>query len=195
MIKKIFLLYFIINLFNNSFAVKTYEIIASVNNYPITQVDVENELKILSILNKKQVSYFAIDMALNNLIEEKIKKNEIKKENIKINNKLIDQYFYRLLKNLDLEENKINENLVFLIKEKITTDQLWNNLILQKYGWKININMNEIEQRLKNKNNKKINTVKIKEDLIIEEKNKKLSVFSRYHLNMLKTQSLIKFSK
>ena len=88
----------------------------------------------------------------------------------------------------------MDQKLIFLIKEKIKIDKLWNDLIFKKYGWKISINMKEIDQKLKEKYKESYSN-QIKDNLILEEKTKKLGVFSRYHLNKLKEQSLIKFYK
>ena len=193
MIKKIFIFYLIINFFNCVNA-NTYKILVTIDNYPITQIDLDNEIKILSILNKKDLSDQQINIALNNLIEEIIKKKEINNENLIINDSLINSQFLQLSKNLNLNTSYINENLIFLIKEKIKIDKLWNDLIIKKYGWKISINMKEIDQKLKDKYKENYSN-KTKDNLILEEKTKKLGVFSRYHLNKLKEQSLIKFYK
>ena len=88
----------------------------------------------------------------------------------------------------------MDQNLIFLIKEKIKIDKLWNDLIIKKYGWKISINMKEIDQKLKEKYKENYSN-QIRDNLILEEKTKKLAVYSRYHLNKLKEQSLIKFYK
>ena len=69
-----------------------------------------------------------------------------------------------------------------------------NYEIIKKYGWKISINMKEIDQKLKEKYKENYSN-EIKNNLILKEKTKKLGVFSRYHLNKLKEQSLIKFYK
>ena len=50
-----------------------------------------------------------------------------------------------------INKKSIDQNLIFLIKEKIKIDKLWNDLIIKKYGWKISINMKEIDQKLKEK--------------------------------------------
>jgi len=193
MIKKILIFYFIINLFNYVFA-NTYKIIVTVNNDPITEIDLSYEIKILSILNKTNISKQQINIALNNLIEESIKKKAIIDEKIKIDDSLINSHFTQISKNLNLNTNNIDDNLIFLIKEKIKIDKLWNTLIIKKYGWKTSINMNEINQKLKEKY-KEDYPSNAKDNLILEEKNKKLAVFSRYHLNKLKEESLIKFYK
>ena len=193
MLKKIFFFYIIINLFNYLNA-NSYKIIVTINNDPITQVDLDYEIKILSILNNRDISKQQINIALNNLIEEKVKKKEIINEKIEINDSLINDHFLQLSKKLNLNLTSVDENLIFLIKEKIKIDKMWNDLMINKYGWKISVNMNEIDQKLKKKYKENYSS-EIKNNLILDEKNKKLSVFSRYHLNKLKEQSLIKFYK
>jgi len=189
MVKKIFFFYIIINLFNSLYA-NPYKIIVTIDNDPITQIDLDYEIKILSIFNNKDISKQQTNIALNNLIEESIKKKEIVNKKIKIDDGLINNHFLQISKNLNL--NNIDQNLIFLIKEKIKIDKMWNDLIIKKYGWKISINMKEIDQKLKEKYKENYSN-KIKDNLILEEKNKKLGVFSRYHLNKLKKQALIKF--
>ena len=193
MVKKFFFFYIIINLFNDLYA-SPYKIIVTVNNDPITQIDLDYEMKILSILNNRDISKQQVSIALNNLIEESIKKKEIINEKLKIDNSLINNHFLQISKNLNLNLKSMDQNLIFLIKEKIKIDKLWNDLIIKKYGWKISINMKEIDQKLKDKYKENYSN-KTKDNLILEEKNKKLGVFSRYHLNKLKEQSLIKFYK
>ena len=193
MVKKIFFFYIIINLFNYLYA-SPYKIIVTVNNDPITQIDLDYEMKILSILNNRDISKQQVSIALNNLIEESIKKKEIINEKLKIDNSLINNHFLQISKNLNLNLKNMDQNLIFLIKEKIKIDKLWNDLIIKKYGWKISINMKEIDQKIKEKYKENYSN-QIKDNLIIEEKNKKLGVFSRYHLNKLKEQSFIKFYK
>ena len=193
MVKKFFFFYFIINLFNYLYA-NPYKIIVTINNDPITQIDLDYEIKILSILNNRGISKQQINIALNNLIEESIKKKEISNEKLKINDSLINNHFLQISKNLNLNLNSVDQNLTHLIKEKIKIDKLWNDLIIKKYGWKISINMKEIDQKIKEKYKENYSN-QIKDNLILEEKNKKLGVFSRYHLNKLKEQSFIKFYK
>ena len=193
MVKKILFFFIIINLFNYLYA-SPYKIIVKINNDPITQIDLDYEIKILSILNNRDISKQHTSIALNNLIEESIKKKEIINEKLKIDDSLINNYFLKIYKNLNLNQKSIDQNLFFLIKEKIKIDKLWNDLIVKKYGWKISVNMKEIDQKLKEKYKENYSN-QIKDNLILEEKTKKLGVFSRYYLNKLKEQSLIKFYK
>ena len=196
MYRKIFFFFILIYLLNiNSIFSKSLKIIAIVNDNLITNIDLENETKILSIINKKKITNDFKNIAINNLIEEAIKTREIEKENLTIDKNLIDRYFLGLIKNLDLNIDTIDKELHILIKKKIKIDKLWNDLIVKKYSWKISINMSEIDKKLHKYNKEILSDEKIKEELILEEKNKKLAVFSKYHLNMLKKQSLIKYVK
>ena len=102
MIKKIIFFYIFINLFNYLNA-NPYKIIVTINNDPITQLDLDYEIKILSILNNRDVLQEQINIALNNLIEESIKKKEIKNEKIKIDDNLINNYLLQISKNLNLD--------------------------------------------------------------------------------------------
>jgi hypothetical protein len=75
-------------------------------------------------------------------------------------------------------------------------DYKWNSLINQKYSWKININMSEINEKLKDRKNENEETkdfLATKENLLVSEKNKKLSIYSTIHLDKIKKMALIKF--
>ena len=76
MVKKILFFYIIINLFNYLYA-SPYKIIVTINNNQITQIDLDYEIKILSILNNRDISKQQVNIALNNLIEESIKKKKL----------------------------------------------------------------------------------------------------------------------
>ena len=67
MVKKIFFFYFIINLFNYLYA-NPYKIIVTINNDPITKIDLDYEMKILSILNNRDISKQQVNIYLNKLI-------------------------------------------------------------------------------------------------------------------------------
>jgi len=194
MLKKFLFFFFIIVTTTSSVAQNKFEIIAVVNDVSITRLDLSKELTIIKILNNKQsISQDEIYIGLNNLIEEKIKKIEIEKEKLTIDKKTIDNLYYTLIQNLNLNNSNIDKITSNLIKEKIKIDKLWNELVAKKYSWKININMDEINKKiLQNKENIK-DVEETKNNLIIKEKNKKLSVYSKFYLNQLKKKTLIKY--
>lgn len=179
-------------------AEQSFKIIASVNNNIITNIDLEKEIKIINILYKQ--SFLGNDkykIALDNLINDTIKLEEINKTNLLVDEKIINENFQKILIELNKDKVDISKHLQKKIYEKIKVDYMWNFYISKKYSSKISINMNEIDDKLNNIINEsnpedKINS---KERLILIEKNKKLQIFSNYNLENLKKNSLIKYYK
>ena len=175
-----------------------YKIIVSINDKIITNLDLKNEIEILKILNNNpNLKYSQIyNPALNGLIDAKIKQIETDKNKVNIENEIVEKYFEIFLKNSQFKRENISEFRINLIKEKIKEDLAWNKLISNLYTWKVNINMNEIESKINNifKEEKNQNNAKeIKSQLINEETNKKLNVFSRYHFLKVKKEMMIKY--
>jgi len=175
-----------------------YKIIVSINDKIITNLDLKNEIEILKILNNNpNLKYSQIyNLALNGLIDSKIKQIETDKNKVNIENEIVEKYFEIFLKNSQYKRENISEFRINIIKEKIKEDLAWNKLISNLYTWKVNINMNEIESRIDNilKEEKNQNNAKeIKSQLINEETNKKLNVFSRYHFLKVKKEMMIKY--
>jgi len=175
-----------------------YKIIVSINDKIITNLDLKNEIEILKILNNNpNLKYSQIyNPALNGLIDAKIKQIETEKNKVSIENEIVEKYFEIFLKNSQYKKGNISEFRINIIKEKIKIDLAWNKLISNLYTWKVNINMNEIESRIDNilKEEKNQNNAKeIKSQLINEETNKKLNVFSRYHFLKVKKEMMIKY--
>jgi len=175
-----------------------YKIIVSINDKIITNLDLKNEIEILKILNNNpNLKYSQIyNPALNGLIDAKIKQIETEKNKINIENEIVEKYFEIFLKNSQYKRENISEFRINIIKEKIKIDLAWNKLISNLYTWKVNINMNEIESKINNilKEEKNQNNAKeIKSQLINEETNKKLNVFSRYHFLKVKKEMMIKY--
>ena len=105
--KKIFLnfLFVVIMIFNidRSYSAVQDKIIANVQNEIITAYDMENEIRTLLVLSGQEISQKNIDktkkIALNNLINLKLKENETSRFNIKLNDKAVDEYLIRLTSN------------------------------------------------------------------------------------------------
>jgi len=192
--KILFYFFFLIIFTNKSYSQINYKIITTVNNQPITQIDLDREIEIIRILNKtKNISKLELSIPLTNLIDEKIKFQEIEKEKKTLDKKEINYLFNILIKNLNLNINDLDNEIIDIIKNKIKIDRLWNNLMIEKFSRKININMQEIENKIQNiKVNDQEEKEKIKEKLIIEEKNKKLVILSKNYFNKIKQESLIK---
>jgi len=193
----ILIYFFFFKLITLSFANNNYKILVSVNERSITQIDLLNEIKLLKILNiGKNIDQKEIkETALNNLIEENIKIEEIKNAKIDFNKEEIDKYYFLFINNNKIQN--IDSLLKVLLKQKIQIDFQWNRLIMKNFYWKINVNVKEIEKKISQEpSNLKKNPLeleKIKNSYIENEKEKKLKVYSNYYLRKLKNKSLIKY--
>jgi len=167
--------------------------IAIVNNITITNIDLENEIELIKILNdEKNFSYNEISSAaLNNLIDEILKKEEINKNNIYINLNNLNKDFKDFVNRK--KNNKLtNDPFSKILYNKIKIDYEWNALIMREYSNNIDINMDEIDKKISQLNLTKEDTVKEKEKMINQEKNKKISIYSKFRLNKIKNKSLIR---
>ena len=167
------------------------KIIHNIQNEIITNIDIKNEFKYLVALNnslKKLDKEKILSISNESIIREKIKKIEILKnfKEIKIN----EDYSSILIKNIysRLNLNSLNEFEKYLkdysltindIKTKTTIDALWNELIIQKYGTKININKSKIEEEILK--NSKIQTKEYQLSEIIFEVTSKEEIKKKYN--------------
>jgi len=153
------ILYFITNINTIAFENK---ILFKVDNEILTSLDIYNEIKYIAALNddfKSLDEEKMFEIAKNSLIKEKIKKLEVKKyykETVLDENflsKIINSNYSRININnykelvMHLKRNDVDfKNL----KEKISIEILWNELIFSKYGSKVKINREELENKIKN---------------------------------------------
>jgi hypothetical protein len=207
--KKIFLLifFFLTTFFFQKSTSKEIKnnIIVSVNNLIITELDLSKEINFIKFINKynntTELEIAALRrQSINNLINKRIKDIETDFFKILIPEKEIENNLYNLLSNLKInredldkfyEKNEIEKNY---LKDSVRIDLKWSELINQLYQNRININLTEITTEIenidkeeKNKENKEI----LKENVILAEKNKLLNKFSEFHLEKIKKKYLI----
>jgi len=153
--------FFLISLFIFNFS-KSYSdekvfIEVRINNEIITNIDLEKEISYLKLLNpslndlkKGQIA----KIAKNTLINEKIKKNELKKifnydKEISIINEIYTDFYINLKFPNETEfKNKLLTDINYStseIKEKLKTEFFWNRLILDKFNKQVKID----EEKLK----------------------------------------------
>ena len=186
-------------------------VIITVGKYPITRLDLFKEIKLITILsggqitneNKKQIQ----DLAINSLIKKAIKTIEIEKRQVeKYSKKDLENLILSASKNLGtdktglkglLERNNLNyDELV----NKFKVDLKWNSMIFDIYKNKISLNTVEIENKLnlavkniKEGENREKRIEEIKQNIVFQEKNKKLQMFSNSHYSNLERVIQIKF--
>ena len=186
------------------------KIIISVGDYAITTIDLLKEIKLIAILsdtdinenNREQIK----GLAVKSLIKRNIKESEIKRRNIyKYNKKQLNALVLNTSQKLGTNQEgleKILEKNNLSYKELIKrfeTDLKWNYMIFQIYKNKISLNTVEIENKIQvrveslkdNSDQNEINL--IKEQIINQEKEKKLKMFSNMHFSNLERSIQIKF--
>ena len=163
---------------------KENRILFKINNEIITSVDILQEVKYLSVINKdfnKTEKNQAIEIAKNSLIREKIKRIELLKYHkvISIEEKIMEtiivNYFSRLnISSLDQFELYFNQKNIdtTLVREKIAIEILWNQLIYRKFFESVKIDENKIKVNLNKKENQK--EFLLSEIIFTVEKNEKL---------------------
>ena len=186
------------------------KIIISVGDYAITTIDLLKEIKLIAILsdtdinenNREQIK----GLAVKSLIKRNIKESEIKRRNIyKYNKKQLNALVLNTSQKLGTDQEgleKILEKNNLSYKELIKrfeTDLKWNYMIFQIYKNKISLNTVEIENKIQvrveslkdNSDQNEINL--IKEQIINQEKEKKLKMFSNMHFSNLERLIQINF--
>tara|TARA_B100001989_G_scaffold30036_1_gene17891 strand:- start:2109 stop:2990 length:882 start_codon:yes stop_codon:yes gene_type:complete len=149
-------------------------IVAQVNDEIITNVDLDFEKRYLISLNpnlkkldKKQIMKYAKD----SLINERIKKNEIEKrfeiiQNEDLLTKVISDIYSSIgISNLSEFEEYLSQNQVDIqrVKDKISIEVAWNDLIVKTFANEI-----EIDQTLLNKELEKLDERKV-DNLLLSE--------------------------
>ena len=139
---------------------ENFYIVYKVNNEIITNSDIEKEYRYLVSLNnqlKNLEKQKIIELSKESALREKIKKIElIKYFDLKTININIDNYLENFYRNLNiknkkefeeyLQSNKISLNYV---QKKIEIEILWNQLIYDRYIGQINIDTNQLKEKVK----------------------------------------------
>ena len=164
-------------------------IVAKVNEEIITNLDVDFEKRYLISLNpnlkkldKNRISEYAKD----SLINERIKKIEIEKRFKIVSNKTIlskvieDIYSSIGISSLSEFESYLLQNNVDIerVKEKISIEIAWNNLIVNIYENEIEIDQNAMNKEIEKFDEKKVDNLLLSE--IVFTINEKKELKSKY---------------
>ena len=201
MSKKIFLLIFFVFFLNNSDAKQlTNNVIVSIDNSIITDLDINKEMNFLKFINREQAAnnpeQFKKEI-INSLIDRKIKDIETNYFKIEVSEKEIENNLYSYLERMKINNEilnsfyKQNEIEKDYLKNIIKIDMKWSKLIRQMYESRLNVNLTEVNRELEKKDAE--DDEKLKKQLIITEQNKLLNKFSATHLEKSKKKYLIKF--
>jgi peptidyl-prolyl cis-trans isomerase SurA len=147
-----FLIFFLNGILNAKIENK---IIVKVGNEVITSFEIKNKILRTLILNNSNINQENIDklkeQVLDNLINIKLKENELKKTNVEIDANRINEYLSKIssndiakLKNLFIQNNVSFE----LFIDELKTEFRWQKFIYQKYSKKIEVNENSLNDEI-----------------------------------------------
>jgi hypothetical protein len=203
MSKKIFLLIFFVFFFTNSEAKQlNSNVIVSIDNSIITDLDINKEINFLKFINKDQAANnpdLLKKVIINSLIDRKIKDIETNYFKIEVSEKEIEINLYNYLERMKINNEVLNsfynkyEIEKDYLKNIIKIDMKWSKLVRQMYESRLNVNLTEVNKELEKEQNNSADDEKLKRELIITEQNKLLNKFSATHLEKSKKKYLIKF--
>ena len=203
MSKKIFLLIFFVLFLTQSKAKQlTNNVIVSIDNSIITELDINKEIKFLKFINKDQAANnpeLLKKEIINSLIDRKIKDIETNFFKIEVSEKEIEINLYNYLERIKINNEILNsfynQNQIEkdYLKNIIKIDMKWSKLVRQLYESRLNVNLTEVNKELEKEQNNSVDDEKLKRQLIISEQNKLLNKYSATHLEKSKKKYLIKF--
>jgi hypothetical protein len=203
MSKKIFLLIFFVFFLTNSEAKQlTNNVIVSIDNSIITDLDINKEINFLKFINKDQAANnpeLLKKEIVNSLIDRKIKDIETNYFKIEVSEKEIEINLYNYLERIKINNEILNsfynQNEIEkdYLKNIIKIDMKWSKLVRQMYESRLNVNLTEVNKELEKEQNNSVDDEKLKRQLIITEQNKLLNKYSATHLEKSKKKYLIKF--
>ena len=203
MSKKIFLLIFFVFFLTNSEAKQlTNNVIVSIDNSIITDLDIHKEFNFLKFINKDQTTNnpeILKKEIINSLIDRKIKDIETNNFKIEVSEKEIEINLYNYLEGIKVNNEVLNsfykqyEIEKDYLKNTIKIDMKWSKLVRQMYENRLNVNLTEVNKELEKEQNNSVDDEKLKRKLIITEQNKLLNKYSATHLEKSKKKYLIKF--
>ena len=177
-------------------------VIVSIDNSIITELDVNKEINFLKFINNNQDtknSEILKKEIINALIDRKIKDIETNFYKIDVSEKEIENSLYSYLERIKITNETLNS---FYNKNEIEKDYLknvikidlrWSKLIRQMYEGRLNVNLTEVNRQLEQEQKSTDDNEKFKNQLIILEQNKLLNKFAATHLEKSKKKYLIKF--
>jgi hypothetical protein len=200
--KLFFLLILLFNIYQVEAKQLTNNVLVSIDNSIITELDVNKEINFLKFINKDQTtntSELLKKEIINALIDRKIKDIETNYYKIDVSEKDIENSLYNYLERIKISNETLNS---FYNKNEIEKDYLknvikidlkWSKLIRQMYEGRLNVNLTEVNKQLEQEQKNIEDNEKFKNQLITLEQNKLLNKFAATHLEKSKKKYLIKF--
>ncbi len=128
-------------------------VVATVNDVPITTLDIEQRLKLMQILGDRQEGPDARKKALNAMVDEIIKISEAKKYKVQASDKEIQVQIDRMAKNMKMDTASLNSTLekngieADSLKQLIASQIAISRILAGKYQVKISVDPGEVDRK------------------------------------------------
>lgn len=175
MVSRLVLLFLFLSLFFSNILANENKIIVKIDNQIITSYELKNKILTNIILLNEELNQNNINknkkLALDSLINSRIKRKEFEKYNIDINKtNILSQLLAVSANNIDELKKKFEvNNLSYeMFEEDIKIEVTWKQFIFQMYNNKVKINEKEIDKQIDKikKNRLDIEEFRISEILI-----------------------------
>ena len=162
------------------------KILLKVENEIITNYEVKDKILRTLYLTNQEINQYNINKlkkrSLDSIVQLKIKKIELLKYNLNLDQIQLTNYLNRISNNniLGFQENFIKNKLSYdLFLDEVKTELKWKKLIYEIYSKKISFNEDSINDELEEiiKNNKKIEEVNISEiEIMVNQQSDKTNI-------------------
>jgi len=189
-------------LFDNVKSKELYNnVIASIDNSIITELDLNKEINFIKFITKSQDNSKLDSLksqSLQNLIDRKIKNIESDNLKVEVTEQEVEINLYNYLTNKKINTEELN---VFFkqheieddyLKNIVKTDMRWSKLIQNTYANRVNVNLTEIDKEISKESGNSTDNEKLKNELIFSERNVLLNKIAASHLEKSKKKYLIK---
>jgi len=189
-------------LFDNVKSKELYNnVIASIDNSIITELDLNKEINFIKFITKSQDNSKLDSLksqSLQNLIDRKIKNIESNNLKVEVTEQEVEINLYNYLTNKKINTEELN---VFFkqheieddyLKNIVKTDMRWSKLIQNTYANRVNVNLTEIDKEISKESGNSTDNEKLKNELIFSERNVLLNKIAASHLEKSKKKYLIK---
>jgi peptidyl-prolyl cis-trans isomerase SurA len=145
--------FYILDCNQNSARAADQGIVATVNDIPITSFDIDQRLRLLEILGRKQEGNDARSKALHMMIDEVIKIAEGTKYKVNASDKEIDAQMGRLAKGLNTDEAGLRAKLqtqgiaVASLKQYVAAQISFARILGGKYQVKVKVEPAEVDKK------------------------------------------------
>jgi peptidyl-prolyl cis-trans isomerase SurA len=147
---------------------KDQGVVATVNDVPITTLDIEQRLQLMKILGERDQGGDSRKKALRAMVDEIIKIAEAKKYKIQATDKEISDQLGRMAKNMKTDSAGLEANLekqgiaVSSLKQFIAAQIAFSRILAGKYKVKVTVDPGEVDKKyeeIKNSLEQKVSTI------------------------------------